>query len=136
MALAEKRTIEDFKKTKFDSWKKQICDAAGFEINIQVEWDSLAQEGYAHVLQEGFEKVYFMPIVEALKQVCRDDLGKQVVKSHLQEIMICNKTSSHNPENSVSLDSRRLKIDLEPATNIDEQRERTERIVRLLENAN
>ncbi len=135
MGLAEKRAVQDFQNNKFDGWKKQICAAAGFEPKFQIAWETMAQDGYAHLFEEGFQKIYFQPLVNAFTEVCKDQMGKDAVKTSLKEIRICNKSGHYSPRPAINFENGILTIDHEPTTNMQDIDDRTKQIITVLENA-
>lgn len=50
MGLAERRSIKQFQDTRFATLKREIDDDAGGAIEVSVNWESLAKEGYAHLV--------------------------------------------------------------------------------------
>jgi hypothetical protein len=95
MGLAERRAIKAFAEGRYLKLKQEIDTAAGFEVPIEVNWDSIATEGYAELYEEAFFKVYFRPIIDALKAVAIDDLGKEALQEGLKKITIEDSGSSH-----------------------------------------
>lgn len=86
MGLAERRAVEQFKNDEWPGWKAQIDQAAGFEIPVDVAWDQLAVEDYAHSYASFFPKVYFEPLIEALNAITVDDLGKSAADPRPQAL--------------------------------------------------
>src|SRR3954462_2343928 len=76
MGLAERRAAKEFETKRFPQLKKDIDDAAGFEVPVTVAWDTLAKEGEAHLYDDCWPKVYFQPLVAAFKGITIDDMGK------------------------------------------------------------
>ena len=88
MGLAERRAIKTFEEGRYLELKQEITIAAGCEIPIEVNWESLATEDYAHLYEDAFCKVYFRPLIDALKAITVDDLGKEAIKEGLKKIAI------------------------------------------------
>jgi hypothetical protein len=88
MGLAERRATKGFAEGRYLKLKQEIDAAAGFEVPVEVNWDSLATEGYAELFEEAFTKVYFRPLIDALKAITIDDLGKEAIKEGLKKIII------------------------------------------------
>jgi hypothetical protein len=88
MGLAERRAVKAFQDNKLPALKSEIDDAAGFEVNLEVNWDAIAKDGNAPLYEEAFQKVYFKPLIEALKGICIDDLGKEALRDGLKKIVI------------------------------------------------
>lgn len=94
MGLAERRAIKTFEDTQWPDLKRQILDAAGTEIPIEVDWASLAADGYAELYAEALPKIYFLPLLEAFKNVAFDDMGKEALRDGVKRIVIQNKVGS------------------------------------------
>lgn len=91
MGLAERRAIKQFEDNQWPSLQKQINDAAGTSIPIEVDWASLAAEGYAHLYEESLPKIYFIPIIEAFKKIAFDEMGKEALAAGVTKIIVQNK---------------------------------------------
>ncbi len=94
MGLAERRAIKNFVEGRYVKLKKEIDAAAGFEVLVEVNWDSLATEGAGDAYEDAFYKVYFRPLIDALKAIAVDDLGKEALKESLKKIVIEDSGSS------------------------------------------
>jgi hypothetical protein len=94
MGLAERRAVKAFSEGKYLQLKQEIDVAAGFEVPMEVNWDSLAADDYAHLYEESFSKVYFRPLLDAIKGVGIDDLGKAALRSGLKQVVIEDSGSS------------------------------------------
>jgi hypothetical protein len=94
MGLAERRAAKAFEDNKLPAFKQEIDAIVGFDLPLEVNWEALAVEGYADLYETAFPKVYFKPLLEALKGVCIDDLGKDAIKAGLKKIVITNEGSS------------------------------------------
>jgi hypothetical protein len=137
MGLAERRAAKEFETNRFPSLKTQITQAAGFDLSIEVNWESLSSQDQAHLYEECWPKVYFTPLVEALKSITRDDLGKEALRSSLKKIVIQNKAGIYYGDRMAQFEkgSGTLTIDHEPCTNVDHVDERAKGITKTLENA-
>jgi hypothetical protein len=132
--LKEKRAAKDFQEKSFPKLAKEINSVVGAEVPIEVDWDSIAVDGYADLYEEGFTKVFFTPLLEALKSICADEMGKTALKDALKKVVIKNSSNSYSPSNFSFADGV-LVIDHSPTTNIDDTKDRTKKIVKLLEDA-
>ena len=88
MGLAEKRKIKEFQDTYFEKMKKDIDTAAGFPVNMEVRWDTLAREGYENLIIEGTKKIYFETLKNMFRDLCQDDLGREAVQGALKKIIV------------------------------------------------
>lgn len=77
MGLAERRSVERFKSEDYPAWKSRIDEAAGFEVPIEVTWEELAVADYADRYADYFPQVFFQPLVDALRAVAVDDMGRK-----------------------------------------------------------
>ncbi|GGX24796.1 DUF6882 domain-containing protein [Aquimarina muelleri] len=134
MGLKEKRAIQAFQKEQFGSLKKEINQAAGFDVVLEIAWDTLYEDKFAHLYQDSFPKIYFLPLIEALKNICVDDFGKELLKNGLRKVVIINQDNKHNPANAITFETGVLIIDHSPILNADKVEDRTDRITILLEN--
>jgi hypothetical protein len=130
MGLAEKRAIKELQDKVYPELKQKLDQAAKFAVPLEVQWDTLASEGYAHLLVDSIPKVYFNPLIEALKSICADDMGQQALKGALKKVVIRNSGSS-----DISFADGQLLFDHDPVTNIDYGDERRDKIVKILEKA-
>jgi hypothetical protein len=133
MGLNERRAVEEFKTNHFPAFKKQVDQAAGFEVPMTVEWTTLAADGYSHLYNETYPKIFFEPLIAALKAVCSDQMGKDAVKGGLKKIVIHNSGGNSGPT-GFSFESGTLTLDHLPCTNVDDVSARTDGIKTLLEN--
>src|SRR5215469_3742585 len=123
MGLAERRAVEQFKNDVYPSWKSQIDEAAGFDVPVEVAWDQLAVDEYASSYAEFFPKVYFEPLVAALKAITVDDIGKSAARDGLKKIVIKN-TGDFYSTSGFSFADGVLIIDHRPHANVDYGEER------------
>ncbi len=94
MGLAERRAIKNFQDNHFPKQKEAVQAAAGFPVDIDVDWDSLTVADSSHLYDEAFPKVYFEPLTAALKNITIDDLGRDALKAGLKKIKIKDEGSS------------------------------------------
>ncbi len=132
MGLIEKRAIKAFQEGSYINLVKEINTIAGYELVFDVKWDSLAAEEYAHLYEESFNKVYFTPLIAALKEITSDDLGKEALKSTLKKVVIKNDNNIYYAESAYSFDGGTLTIDHSPISNIDNINERSEYLTKML----
>lgn len=132
MGLQEKRAIEAFKENEFISLVKDLNTVAGYEPEIEVKWDTLAVADYGHLYNEGFTNVYFEPLINALKEIATDELGKEALKETLKKIVIKNESNFGSAKSAYSFADGVLTIDHSPITNINDVAERTKYLVQFL----
>ena len=131
MGLAERRATADFQTNVFPGLKKQVDDAAGFEVPMEIDWQAIAQPNDAHIYNEYWTKIFFETLIGAFQRICGDDIGKEALKGSLKKIEIIN-TGEKYDRRAFSFENGVLKID-HKLTNVDHLEERTEKVVSLLE---
>ncbi len=133
MGLAERRAVKEFETKRFPQLKKDIDEAAGFEVPVTVQWETLTLEGESHLYDECWPKVYFEPLIAALKSITADDMGKEALKASLKKIEIQNRAGTSYGDRIASFDGGVLLLDHQPHTNVDDVKDRTDGIRTLLE---
>jgi hypothetical protein len=131
LGLAERRATQDYQAGVYPGLKKQIDDAAGFEVPMQIDWQAMAEPNRSILYEEFWTKIYFQPLIQALQQIGGDDLGKAALKDGLKQVDIAN-TKEYCDSAGISFQNGVLKIDQE-LMNADHARERVAKIVKLLE---
>lgn len=132
MGLAERRAIKTFQDTKLPELQKAIDDAAGTQVELDIDWDSITEPDYAHLYDEAFSKVYFQPLARALEAIAIDDMGKEALASGLKKVRICYSGDSTGVA-GFTFEGGVLLLDHSPVSNLDYGQERVDAIVRLLE---
>ncbi len=132
MGLLEKRGIAAFQDNHFVKIVEEVNQLAGFNLELDVKWEHLAVEDYAHFYEEGFVKVYFTPIIGALKDITSDEMGKKALKEVLHKIIITNEKGQSSLPNALSFSDGVLTFDHHPITNLDYYEERTNELSKFL----
>lgn len=132
MGLLEKRAVKEYQDNKYNALVSEINQIAGYEIEFDVKWDTLAVNDHSHLFEEGFTKVYFMPVINALKEITKDDLGKEALKETLKKIIVKNEEGISYYESAYSYSEKVLTIDHEPFTNMDNVSDRSNFLVEFL----
>lgn len=135
MGLAEQRAAKEFETSRYPMLKAQVDKAAGFEVPLTVRWDTLAIDGSAHLYDTAWEKVYFQPLIGALESVCRDDLGRDAVKEGVKGFVIQSTADIYYGDQWAKFDTGTMTLDHLPTTNIDNVKERTDGLIKVLEAA-
>jgi hypothetical protein len=133
MGLAERRATQEFQNNVFLGLKSKILDAAGFEMPIDVNWDSIADPNEARIYEEYWTKIFFEPLIGAFKKICVDDLGKQALHESLKKIEIVN-SKNFSDFRGFSFSDGVLKLD-HKLVNADHIQDRTEGIIKILESS-
>ncbi|AFO57641.1 MULTISPECIES: hypothetical protein [unclassified Natrinema] len=133
MELGHKRKVKEFEDDEMPSLTESLDDAAGFEVDLDIEWESLIDERVDEELWfEGWTKVYFQPTIDAFASICRDELGQEALQADLESVVFKNKAGMTG---DISYEDGVLTVDKEPCTNMDKVDKRTESIVSVLESS-
>ncbi|WP_224361179.1 hypothetical protein [Hyalangium versicolor] len=135
MGIAERKAASQFEETAYPKLEKEVKAAAHFDVPVEVDWGTLAVEGYEHLYEEAWPKIYFTPLVGALKAITVDELGREALRSTLKRIVIRNTTRASSGSSMVRFEDGVLTLDHEPVTNVDDVEDRQQAIQRVLEAA-
>ncbi|WP_199269155.1 DUF6882 domain-containing protein [Polaribacter sp. L3A8] len=133
MGLKEKRIIQAFKKELFPALETEINKAAGFAVPLDISWNTLMEDRFSHLYNDTFPKIYFLPLIEAFKAICVDEMGVELLKAGLKNVVIINENEEHNLERAITFEEGVLKINHSPVINADAVDRKTTRIISLLE---
>lgn len=129
MGLAERRALKAFAEEKYPAIKKELDQVAGFELNVDVQWDDMAAEEYENLYDEAFTKVYFIPLKQALEAIVVDEMGKKALKEGLKKILIRNYSGSH----SITFANGELLFEANSISNLDYGDDRRKELQQVLE---
>ena len=132
MGLSERRAVKAFQDGSYVTLTNEINTLAGYPIIFEVNWDTLALEEQTHLYEEGFTKVYFAPLINAIKEITVDDMGKEALKETLKKVVIKNEGGYYSAPSAYSFNDGVLTIDHEPFSNIDYITDRSEGLAKLL----
>jgi hypothetical protein len=134
MGLEEKRAVKGFQDSKLPGLMKEI--QALINCPVEIDWDSLASGDGADPVYwaDAWERVFFRPVIEGLREISRDDLGRDALKNGLKKVVMCNKGGNWG-DAAFSFENGVLKIDHKPFTNIDDVRERTKLVTDVISKA-
>ncbi len=132
MGLAERRAVGEFQEKSFPAWAKKVNEAVGIDVKITVDWDKLAAPDYSHMYEDAFTKVYFTPLVDGLKEICKDKMGKDALQAALKEVIITN-TKDYYYGDCWTFADGKITLDHSPISNIDNIDDRTKGLVAELE---
>jgi hypothetical protein len=133
MGLAERRALKEFQDSSFPELQTKILEAAGFDIELEIDWPTLAEDGMSHMYSENLPKVYFEPLIEALGQITADEMGKEALQESIGKIVICNRGGISSGGRVASVEGKILTVDHKPNTNVDYGAERVKGLVATLE---
>lgn len=137
-SLAERRAIAAYQKDTYEDQLKAIQTAAGFEVPVEVQWDSIAvpdrSDRYA---DEGFwTKIYFTPLVKALQAVAADEMGREALGASLKKIVVHYDEATAPGSayaNGVTFADGVLTVNFVPYNNVDDVDARAAAIQKALE---
>jgi len=132
MGLAERRAIKEFQDKQFTELRNEIHKLAGFAVPIEVQWDQIAVEGQVDYYREAWTEIFFKPVIEGLRQIGRDDMGKEAIKAGLKKVEFRNSAGSSSPSSAISFVSGALVID-HSLSNVGDTKDRTKYVVELVE---
>ena len=89
--MEERRAIRAFQEHCYPRLKAQIDEAAGFEVDVEVDWASLDVDAYAEHYEEALEKVYFQPLIDAFAAL-RLDASRPPLAQVLRRVVVCYET--------------------------------------------
>jgi len=134
MGLAERRASKEFQDKHFPELSSEIQKLAGHPVPIEVAWDQLAVEGQTEAYKEYWTEVFFKPVIEALRQIGRDDMGKDALKGGLKQIEFRNSAGYYSPGSAISFQNGHLVIDHD-YSNVGDTKDRTKYIIEIVEKA-
>lgn len=132
MGLQERRAVKAFQDDSYQKLTGEINTMAGFPIEFEVNWDTIALDDYSHMYEECFPKVYFTPLINAVKEITADDMGKEALKESLKKVIIKNEAGNVYGSNAYAFSGGVLTIDHQPFSNVDNITERSEELSKLL----
>ncbi|MES2820475.1 MAG: hypothetical protein V4812_15995 [Pseudomonadota bacterium] len=136
--VSERRAIAAYQEGAYVAKLQEVQAAAGFDVPVEVQWNSIALSGYADsYADEGFwTGIFFTPLTQALKEVARDDMGKEALKDKLKSVVVhYNKDTAPASayEDGVSFADGVLTLNFQPYSNVDDVKERAAAIQKVLE---
>jgi hypothetical protein len=132
MGLAERRASKEFQDKHFPELRNELHKVAGFPVPLEVSWDQLAVEGQTDYYKEAWTEIFFKPVIEALRQIARDEMGKEALKSGLKRIEFRNSSGYYSPHSAITFQDGQLVIDHE-LSNVGDTKDRTKHIVEIVE---
>ncbi|MES2525676.1 MAG: hypothetical protein V4598_01260 [Bdellovibrionota bacterium] len=130
MGLAEKRAISTL-TAKQPEWQKQINDVCGFNMALEVKWDTLAVDGYGHIYDQ-WETVFMTPFMATLKGICADQMGKDALKAKFNKVVFQNISGTSNGDYAIKFDDNVIVLD-HSFSNVDYHEERAKAWTQALE---
>ena len=132
MGLAERRATKEFQDKQFVELSAEIQKLAGFPVPIEVTWDQLAVDGRSNLYKESWPELYFKPVIEALRQIGRDQMGREALKTGLKKIEIRNSKGAYSPTSAITFHDGQLTIDHD-LSNVGDTKARADYIIEIVE---
>jgi hypothetical protein len=132
MGLAERRIVKDFQDNYLPVLKKQVDEAARFEVPLEVNWDSLSTDEYPHIWLEAWPKLYFQPLIAALKHITQDEMGREALQETLKKVVVQDLSGAYYGDRWSVFQNGILILD-HKNTNADNIKERTDGLINTLE---
>lgn len=133
MGLVERRALAAFQERHYPGLLKKVHQAAGFNVPVEVRWDTLAIDGESDRYEKCWPDVYFEPLVTGLARIAKDDIGRAALKAGVSKIVIQNDSGNKRPDGWASLKDGVLTLDHQPHANVDDRPLRAQKLGDLLE---
>lgn len=118
MGLEEKRVLKSFQEEVHPELVKKIQSAAKFEVEVDVHWETLMEDGYSPAFQKSWTNLYYLPTISVLEEISKDDLGAEAIKESLKKIVFKNTIGNSNKERAILFENGILVVDHKPFTNV------------------
>ena len=134
MGLAERRAAKEFQDKNFPKLQEEIHKHAGFPVPLEVNWEQLTVDEASSYYVEAWTEIFFKPVIEGLRTIGRDAMGKEALKASLKKIEFRNSKDTANPSSAITFDNGTLVID-HKLSNVGDTAERTKTLVEIVEKA-
>jgi hypothetical protein len=138
LGLAERRAIAAYRQDRYPALEKAIQEAAGFPVPVEVVWDQLTIPGDAkYYADEGyFGKTIFEPLAAGLKEVGKDQMGRDALRQTLKGIRVRydeRTAPASNYPNGLKVEAGILDVNWRPFANVADYKDRVAAVVQVLE---
>jgi hypothetical protein len=133
VGLSGRRAIKEFQDHHLPELKQKIDQTAGFEVALEVEWETIAIADQTQIYNECWTQIYFSPLIAAFTSICQDELGRTALKSALKQVVIQNTGGIYYGDRWATFNDGVLILDHEPTTNAADIEERTQGLIKVLE---
>ncbi len=114
MGLAEKRLIDEYKKTFLTNMAPKLKSVGGLNLEVEVDWDQIygqLNETDLESLEQYMSEIFCTPVLESLESICSDDLGKGLISPMLKKIRFCCSGDIDNNLKAYTLKNGTLLVD-------------------------
>ncbi len=91
MGLAERRRLKELREIVVPSRQRELEAATGLPLALTVAWESLAEDTNPIMR---LDEHCFQRIIDAFKDVCRDDLGREAIVAKVKRVHVINSSNS------------------------------------------
>lgn len=133
MGLAEKRIVKTYQEGIYKTLVDEINTLGGYDLEFEVNWDSLSNNTYSHIWENTFSQIYFTPIINAFKEITADEMGKEALQESLKKVIIKDDKDNFSPSSAYSFENDTLIIDHSSYSNADNVEERSKFLTEFLE---
>ena len=123
MGLSERRATKDFQDKHLPSFLTEVTASwPGSSCRSRSTGSSSRRPTWRTATSRRGPSFYFKPVIEALRQITRDDMGKDAVKSGLKKLEIRNSKGAYYASTAITFESGTLAIDHEMSNDWKHQR--------------
>jgi len=138
LGLAERRALAAYQADIWPGLLAEIRTAAGFDLAVDVNWESLALPGQAsnYASPDFWTDIIFKPLARALTSITRDEMGRTALRAKLTRVVVMfNDATSplSNYPNGLRFENGVLTINFRPRANAQDGAARTAAITAILE---
>jgi hypothetical protein len=108
---------------------------AGFEILLEIQWETMTNEGGADQYDENWTKIYFRPLIVALKDITRDAMGQEALRTGLKKVVIGNSSNNTSEDAWTRISQGVLHLDYVADRYADYIDSRSKSLIEVLEKA-
>lgn len=95
MGLAERRVIATIKSEQVPKYQQQMNEAVGFDMPFDIDTGTLPEDKTVLDCWAYYHESYGPGmVVQVMKDICADDLGKEAVKEKFDKIVFQNTAKS------------------------------------------
>ncbi|MDF2597482.1 hypothetical protein [Methylobacterium brachiatum] len=138
VGLAERRAIAAYRQDRYPALEKAIQEAAGFPVPVEVAWDQLTIPGDAQYYADDayFGKTIFEPLAAGLKEITKDQMGRDALHKALKSIRVRYDEASARGSNyalGLKFEGGILDVNWRPFANVVDFKPRVDAVVQVLE---
>lgn len=113
MTLQEKRLIANIEEQELPKFKSQLKEALGFEPQVEISWETFT--GTDEFPFSRLSGVLFRDLHQGLKDIAKDQLGKEALQAAVERIKIENTVDAKETQHKLANKEIYLKVQLSGA---------------------